>query len=89
VNVTFNEFIDADREAREVNRQTSDMTKAHIVTQGETLSGIAARHYENPRQWRPIAMANGIDDPRALTVGQQFQIPKLPFTDPDTGEILN
>lgn len=89
LNVTFNEFIDADREAREVNRQTADLTKAHMVTQGETLSGIAARYYENPQQWRPIAMASGIDDPRALTTGQQLQIPKLPFTDPDTGEILN
>ena len=89
LNVTFNEFIDADREAKEVNRQTADLTKTHTVAQGETLSTIAARYYENPRQWRPIAVASGIDDPRALTVGQLLQIPKLPFADPDSGEILN
>lgn len=88
LNVTFNEFIDAEREAKEVNRQTADFTKTHTVTQGETLSGIAARHYENPRLWRPIAIASGIDDPRALTVGQMLAIPKLPFLDPESGEVL-
>jgi LysM repeat protein len=88
INVTFNEFIDVDREAKEVNRQTADFTKTHTVTQGETLSGIAARYYENPRQWRPIAVASGMDDPRALVVGELLQIPKLPFTDPESGELL-
>jgi LysM repeat protein len=88
LNVTFNEFIDADREAKEVNRQTADLTKTHTVTQGDTLSAIAARYYENPRQWRPIAIASGIDDPRELAVGQLLQIPKLPFADPDSGEVL-
>jgi hypothetical protein len=88
LNVTFNEFIDADREAKEVNRQTADFTKTHTVAQGETVSGIAARHYENPRLWRPIAIASGIDDPRALAVGQRLQLPKLPFLDPESGEVL-
>src|SRR6185503_4992269 len=39
--VTFIEFIDAEREAKEINRQTADFRKIHIVTIGETLSGIA------------------------------------------------
>src|ERR1041384_596667 len=29
LNVTFNEFIDADREAREINRQTADFSKVY------------------------------------------------------------
>jgi nucleoid-associated protein YgaU len=49
---------------------------------------IAARAYDNPRLWRPIALINGLDDPRALTVGQQLVVPKLPFRDPDTGEVI-
>jgi hypothetical protein len=86
--VTFNEFIDAEREAKEVNLQTADFTKVHVVIQGETLSGIAGRFYEDPQLWRPIAIANDIADPRAIVVGQSLQIPSLPFIDPDTREVM-
>lgn len=86
--VTFNEFIDAEREAREINRQTGDFSKVHTVIQGETLSGIAARFYEDAQMWRPIAIANGIDDPRADLTGEPLRIPALPFVDPETGGVL-
>jgi hypothetical protein len=88
VTVNFTEFIDPDREAKQVNRQTADFTKLHTVKEGETLSGIANLHYENPLLWRAIAIANNVDDPRALTPGQMFQIPSLPFTNPETGEVI-
>ena len=86
--VTFNEFIDEEREAKEVNRQTADFSKAHTVLQGEDLSGIAGRFYGDPQLWRPIAVANGLGDPRALAVGQALRIPSLPFTDPESGEVV-
>ena len=89
VNVTFNEFIDADREAREINRQTADFSKVYTVSQGETLSGIATKVYETPLLWRPIAVANNIDDPRDIETGQSLLIPSLPFRDPETGEVVN
>jgi hypothetical protein len=86
--VTFNEYVDPEREAKKINRQTADFSKAHVVTQGETLMGIAAKFYRNPQQWRPIALANGLDDPRAIFAGQTLQIPSLPFVDQQTGEVL-
>src|SRR6185503_16847522 len=67
--VTFIEFIDAEREAKEINRQTADFRKIHIVTIGETLSGIATSFYDNPLSWRPIAIANDIADPREIAAG--------------------
>lgn len=88
INVTFNEFIDADREAKEINRQTADFVKLHIVKQGETLSGIASSLYDNPLLWRPIAIVNGIENPRALITGQSLMVPPLPFIDPESGEVL-
>jgi Contractile injection system tube protein/LysM domain len=88
VTVTFSRFIDAEREAKEVPRQTSDFTKVHVVIQGETLSGIAAHHYEDSRLWRPIALASELDDPRAISPGQSLRVPSLPFNDPDTGEAV-
>lgn len=88
LDVTFNEFIDEEREAKEVNRQTADFTKVYVVKQGETVSAIAARVYEDAGLWRAIAVANDIDDPLLLTPGAELTIPSLPFTDPITGEVL-
>jgi hypothetical protein len=89
LNVAFNEFLDAEREARELNRQTADFSKVHVVSLGETLSLIAAKVYDNPLMWRPIAVANEINDPRSIEIGQSLLIPSLPFNDPETGEVIN
>jgi len=86
--VTFNEFCNLEQEAKETKRETADFSKLHVVGQGETLSGIAARAYENPALWRPIALRNHIDNPRVLPVGLELVVPRLPFRDPDTGEVI-
>jgi LysM repeat protein len=88
LNVTFNEFLDPDTEAKEVNRQTADFTKVHVVKRGDTLSRIANALYDNPAVWRPIAIANNLSDPRDISIGQSLAIPSLPFVDPLTGEVL-
>ncbi len=89
VTVSFSEFIDPEREAKEVNRQTADFSKVYTVQRGETLSAIAFRFYENPALWRPIAVANGIDHPRSLVPGQELHVPALPFRDPESGEVTS
>jgi hypothetical protein len=87
ITASFTEFIDPEHEALQVKRATSDWTKMHTVLQGETLSAIANRYYSDPRMWRPLAVSNRIDNPRALHAGQQLTIPSLPYTDPVTGEV--
>lgn len=87
--VTFNEFTNAELEAKEIKRETVDYTKIHTVSQGETLSSIAWRTYGNPRLWRPIALRNGIDNPHVLQVGRNLILPHLPYRDPDTGEVYS
>jgi nucleoid-associated protein YgaU len=89
VTCAFNEFIDPAREALEVSRQTSTYTKIHVVTDGETLSGIASNYYGDSAMWRPIAIANEVANPRSLATGQSLAIPPLPFIDPESGEVLN
>jgi nucleoid-associated protein YgaU len=88
VQVSFHEFRNADLEAKEVKRETADYSKVYVVAQGETLSAIAARVYERPDAWRPIAIHNRIDDPRALPIGLRLLVPQLPFRDPETGEVM-
>jgi LysM repeat protein len=85
---TFNEVIDPEQEAKALNLQTADFSKVYVVTQGETLSGIAAKLYENAQLWRPLALANGIVDPRSIDVGQSLRVPSLPFIDPESGEVV-
>jgi Contractile injection system tube protein/LysM domain len=86
---TFDEVIDPDQESREFPRLTADFSRLHVVTQGERLIDLATRFYNDPQIWRPIAIANGLDDPRAIFPGQSLLVPSLPFIDPQTREVVN
>ncbi len=86
--VSFNEFTNAELEAKETKRETADFSHLYVVRAGETLSSIAAQVYENPQLWRPIAIANNVDDPRVLPIGLELLVPQLPFRDPETGEVM-
>jgi hypothetical protein len=88
VNCTFIEYVDPVQEAKANNLQTTDFSGVHVVTASETLSGIASRVYEDARLWRPIAIANGIANPRRIRAGDTLRIPSLPFLDPTTGEAV-
>lgn len=83
--VTFQEWKSAVQEAKEVRRQTSDYTRLYRIAQGETLAQVAATFYRDPTLWRPIAIANGIDDPRRIETARELTVPKLPYRDPDSG----
>jgi nucleoid-associated protein YgaU len=85
--VTFNEFRNAELEAREVKRETADYTSRAVVRGGDTLSAVAARAYGDPAAWRAVALRNGIDDPWDLPAGTELALPPLPYRDPETGEL--
>lgn len=87
--VTFTEFRNKDLEVKEIKRETADYSRFCVVVQGDTLSAIAGRVYENPKLWRPIALRNGIDDPRRLRPGLRLIVPQLPYRDPETGEVYS
>jgi LysM repeat protein len=85
---TFIEVTDSAQEVKETKPQTADLSKAYVVARGDTLSAIAGRLYDDPRRWRPIALANRIANPREIAVGQTLRVPALPFGDPETGEAV-
>ena len=85
--VTFNEWTNAEAEAKQIKRQTADYSRLHVVGERETLTAIAYGAYGDSRKWRPIAIANGIDRPRRLAVGSKMTLPPLPFRDPATGQV--
>lgn len=76
-NCTFMEYATPEEQKQAKPRHSPDHTKRRVVKEGDTLSWIAGKEYGNPAEWRIIAEANGIDDPRHLAVGQELLIPPL------------
>jgi hypothetical protein len=71
--VVFVEFLDPTKDQRETDPELT----SRIVKRGDTLSLIAAEVYRDPNLWRMIAIANGLDDPRRLEIGQPLTIPRI------------
>lgn len=74
---TFKQWRSDEVEARLLNKQSPDVAKTRAVRRGDSLSSIAAAEYKDPAQWRPIAEANAIDNPRQLQAGRVLAIPIL------------
>jgi nucleoid-associated protein YgaU len=74
---TFKEWRTNYEDLNRQDKQSSDVAKTRIVRRGDSLSGIAAEEYRDPALWRPIALENGIDDPRRLSPGTVLLIPTL------------
>jgi nucleoid-associated protein YgaU len=47
------------------------------VRDGDTLPAIAYREYGDATQWRPIATANDLSNPLALTAGASLVVPRI------------
>ena len=75
--VSFKEYKSLDYQLSETPRFSADVSKVRIVKEGDDLWSIAASEYGRPDDWRRIAEANEIDDPRRLVPGQRLQIPPL------------
>lgn len=89
INATFNEYRNPEKEVVRLNLHSSDISKSHVVKDGESLSIIATHYYKDAGKWRPIAIANQLDNPTSLTAGLTLYIPSLPFSDPVSGEVVN
>lgn len=75
--LTLEEYRPLDEQLNQLNLQSADHTRSHIVTEGDTLASVAWRYLGRPTQWRHIASANAIDDPRRISVGTALVIPPI------------
>jgi LysM repeat protein len=77
LSAAFLEFTLPEEELKVQEKSSPDHTKAYVVKVGDTVSAIAGMFYKDPRQWRPIAERNNIDNPRDLLPGAVLTIPKI------------
>jgi nucleoid-associated protein YgaU len=69
LSVTFREYKTLQDQLQHLNLSSPDRTHSHVLEEGETLAAVAVRHYNRPGDWRRVADANAIEDPRRLTPG--------------------
>jgi nucleoid-associated protein YgaU len=77
ISLTLKEYRPVDVQVRQTPKNSPNVNKGYVVNRGDTLSGIAGALYSDPTQWRVIAEANSIVDPRELQPGQNLIVPKL------------
>ncbi|MDD5320328.1 MAG: LysM peptidoglycan-binding domain-containing protein [Methylococcales bacterium] len=77
LSLTLREYKTLDEQLRQLNLSSPDRSHSHVMQQGETISALAGRYYRKPEEWRPIAEANNIEDPRRLTSGTFLIIPPI------------
>lgn len=77
LSVGFLQFTLPQEELQQNEPHSPDRTKVYVVKQGDTISGIAALFYGDPRRWRPIATENDIVDPRKPEAGSVLVIPRI------------
>lgn len=75
--VTLKEFKTLDDQIDQIDFQSPDFTKTHVVQRGETLNLIAHRAYGDSALWREVAEANGLDNPLAVEAGTILTLPPL------------
>lgn len=71
------EYVPLQRQIEQLNLQSADHTRSHVLEQGESLALVSWQYLHDARDWRHIATANGIDDPRRIAPGQTLTVPPL------------
>jgi nucleoid-associated protein YgaU len=77
LNLTLQEYLPVEVQVAKMDRHSPDVDKTWVVRRGDTLSDVAAGAYDDPSEWREVARANGIVDPRTLNPGTALRVPRL------------
>jgi nucleoid-associated protein YgaU len=77
LNTTLREYRPVSVQYSETPRNSPDVEKSFTVRRGDELWSIAAQIYRDPSEWRALARANGIQDPRSIEPGTQLTVPRL------------
>jgi len=74
-NVSMEE-MPAEPQATNPTSGSTGVRGEHLLREGDTLTSIAYREYQDPSRWRAIADVNGIDDPLRVRPGTTILLPR-------------
>ena len=77
LSVSFREYRTLRRQLEDPRRESADKTKRRVVVGRDALWLMAAREYDEPREWVRIAEANDLDDPREIEPGDWLVVPLI------------
>jgi hypothetical protein len=77
LNVTFKEYTTVKEQVAELKLESADWSKLYQLKELDSLWMLADREYHDPGEWRLIADANDIDNPRLLEIGRNIRVPPL------------
>jgi nucleoid-associated protein YgaU len=77
LSVSFKEYRTLRQQIEDPRRESADKTKRRVVVGREALWWIAAREYDDPKEWTRIAAANDLDDPRKIAAGDWLELPPI------------
>jgi nucleoid-associated protein YgaU len=77
LSVSFKEYRTLRQQLEEPRRESADKTKRRVVVGRDALWLMAAREYDDPREWVRIAEANDLDDPRDIAPGDWLILPPM------------
>lgn len=75
--LSLREYKTLEEQLAQLNLSSPERTHAYLTRDGDTLSRIAAQYYGRAGEWRAIAEANDIDDPRRLDPGVLLTVPSI------------
>jgi hypothetical protein len=75
LNVTFREYLTIEEQLQETPRHTASRPKVRVLPRGKTVSHLAWEEYGDPGEWRLIADANNLDNPRLVAPGTTLAVP--------------
>lgn len=73
----FLEWVDLEKNAGMNPLGSPDTTKFRTIHQGDSLWAMSVKEYGESGQWREIARANGVSNPRRLRAGDTLVVPAL------------
>lgn len=75
VNLVLKPYTNIELMSKNLDLQSSDISKKRVLIQGDTIFDMAYREYKSTAMWRVIAQANNIDDPLNIEYGTELILP--------------
>ena len=77
LSLVLREYKTLGEQLDQLNLSSPNRTHSHVTRRGDSLASVAGRYYQRPGEWRAIADANVIEDPRRLTTGRFLRVPPI------------